>query len=215
MEMGKTQEPSDRIARLVDEAVQAHRELSRPKGVFETITAEEFASIYPGEGLNEPKTPLERIYPQAAQLALFAVTLGREIGGRIEQLFSDNDFALGFVLDSVASEAAELAADRLEEQYEGYLARIGAIDSCSAHLRYSPGYCGWHISGQGKLFERLRPKEIGIELNESFLMQPLKSISGILVSGEREIHFFDNNYKFCTACRTQTCRERLKHLMET
>jgi cobalamin-dependent methionine synthase I len=143
------------------------------------------------------------------------VTLGAQVSGRIEALFSHNDFALGYVLDTVASEAAEVAADRLEDEYEGYLAEIAAWDSSSAHLRYSPGYCGWHISGQRKLFDRLRPEEIGIELNRSFLMQPLKSISGVLVSGPREIHFFNNNYRFCAACTTLSCRERLKPLIET
>jgi hypothetical protein len=215
MELGQGQEPSDRITKLVDDAVQTYRVLSRPRGMFEIITAEEFVSIYPGEGLNELKTPLAEIYPQAAQLALFAVTLGQEVSRRIEELFSNNDFALGYVLDGVASEAAELTADQLEGEYDRHLAEIGAKDSSSAHLRYSPGYCGWHISGQRKLFARLRPEEIGIELNASFLMQPLKSISGTLVSGEREIHFFDNNYKFCAVCTTQSCRERMKHIMET
>jgi hypothetical protein len=215
MELGRDQAPSERIARLVDDAVGTYRDLSRPRGVFETITAEEFVSIYPGEGLNEPKTPLAQIHPKANRLALFAVTLGAEVSQRIEELFERNDFALGYALDAVASEGAELTADRLQEQYENYLAEVGAKDSSSAHLRYSPGYCGWHISGQRKLFERLRPEEIGIELNASCLMQPLKSISGIVVSGEREIHFFDNNYKFCAACTTQSCRARLKHIMKT
>jgi hypothetical protein len=213
MELGTDKEPPEKIAELVDDAFDAYGELVRARGVFETVTRDEFASIYPGEGSNEAKTPLADIFPQTNQLALFAVTLGGPVSGRIEALFGSNDFALGYVLDTVASEAAEVAADRLEDEYEGYLAEIGAWDSSSAHLRYSPGYCGWHISGQRKLFDRLRPEEIGIELNPSYLMQPLKSISGVVVSGPREIHVFNNNFRFCAACTTLSCRERIKPLL--
>jgi hypothetical protein len=134
MDLGGDKKPSERITKLVDGAFATFQGLGRPKGVFETITAAEFVSIYPGEGLNEPKTPLGEIYPKADRLALFAVTLGPEVSRRIEELFGDNDFALGYVLDSVASEAAECAADRLEEQFDGYLTEIEAKDSSSAHL---------------------------------------------------------------------------------
>jgi hypothetical protein len=76
-------------------------------------------------------------------------------------------------------------------------------------LRYSPGYCGWDITGQRQLFQALRPEEIGITLRESCLMEPLKSISGVLVAARPEVHRFDNNYPFCSACTTQTCRSRI------
>jgi hypothetical protein len=214
MELGPDKKPPKKVVKLVDDAFDAFGKLVRARGVFEAVTVDEFALIYPGEGSNAPKTPLAGIYPQAVQLALFAVTLGDKVSGRIETLFGGNDFALGYVLDTVASEAAEVAADRLEKEYERYLTGVGAWDASSAHLRYSPGYCGWHISGQKKLFDRLRPGEIGIDLNSSCLMQPLKSISGVMVSGPREIHLFNNNYPFCAACATLSCRKRLKPLID-
>ena len=55
-------------------------------------------------------------------------------------------------------------------------------------LRYSPGYCGWHVSGQINLFNTLTPEKIGITLGESCLMNPLKSVSGVLVAGPPNIH---------------------------
>jgi hypothetical protein len=76
-------------------------------------------------------------------------------------------------------------------------------------LRYSPGYCGWDITGQRQLFRALRPEEIGITLRESCLMEPLKSISGVLVAARPEVHRFDNNYPFCRVCTMRTCRSRM------
>jgi hypothetical protein len=55
----------------------------------------------------------------------------------------------------------------------------------------------------------LRPEEIGITLRESCLMEPLKSISGVLVAARPEDHRFDNTYQFCRTCSTQTCRSRI------
>lgn len=80
-------------------------------------------------------------------------------------------------------------------------------------LRYSPGYCGWHISGQKALFAALRPEEIGISLRESFLMEPLKSISGVIVGGPGRIHEFEPSYPFCAECKSRSCRERIKHVL--
>jgi cobalamin-dependent methionine synthase I len=85
------------------------------------------------------------------------------------------------MLDAVASTAAEMAADAVERNYLKRLRVENQEANSTAVLRYSPGYCGWHVSGQKKLFEFLQPAEIGITLLESFLMTPLKSISGVLL----------------------------------
>ena len=88
----------------------------------------------------------------------------------------------------------------------------GRAPAGDVFLRYSPGYCGWDITGQRKLFHALRPEEIGITLRESCLMEPLKSISGVLVAARPEDHRFDNTYQFCRTCSTQTCRSRIAEI---
>jgi hypothetical protein len=80
-------------------------------------------------------------------------------------------------------------------------------------LPYSPGYCGWHVSGQAKLFEVLRPQRIGISLNASHLMVPLKSVSGVLVAAEPEVHDFDIDFEFCSDCADQECRGRIQAVL--
>lgn len=88
------------------------------------------------------------------------------------------------------------------------------MDTSAATMLFSPGYCGWHVSGQKRLFESLRPDEIGIELSESFLMQPLKSVSGVIVVGPREIFDFDDAFSFCDECSTHSCRDRIRTVLE-
>jgi hypothetical protein len=41
-------------------------------------------------------------------------------------------------------------------------------------------------------------------------MQPLKSVSGVILAGPRTIHRFPPTYDFCDRCETRTCRDRLR-----
>lgn len=208
----RNREPDPRTRELLEAAAELYRDLVRPKGLYAQSDPAAFARIYEGEGRNEPVSPLQDIYPRASCLALFAVTAGGPVSVRIQELFAEREFALGAVLDATASEGAELAGEYLERQYLQGLRDEGAADSTTSILRYSPGYCGWDLTGQRALFAALRPEQIGIRLTESCLMEPVKSISGAMVCGPVEIHDFDNDYRFCEQCRTKGCRTRLKDL---
>lgn len=194
-----------------------------PRGVVAPITKTDFEEVYKGEGQNEPTTPVGDIAPRADDLALFAVTLGPRISAEIEQRHRANDLAQAYMLDSIASIAADRAAAILQDRWEDSLKRQSDGSPAESPqsrgglraLRYSPGYCGWHVSGQRKLFDYLRPGRIGLSLRTSFLMDPLKSVSGVLVAGPKEIHDFPDTYNFCSDCDTRGCRERIQELCET
>jgi hypothetical protein len=205
----------DRINGLVDTAFDLFRELAEPVGIMTDISPSQFAAVYNGSGGNEPEAPLYHIFPRADHLALFALTLGQKVSRKIEKLFAENDFALGAMLDAAASVGADRGGTFAESRFrESLLKRQKEAPSggATAVLLYSPGYCGWHISSQQKLFKYLHPEEIGIRLNDSFLMTPLKSISGVLVAGAPRIHIFQNNYSFCRECRTRSCLARINRI---
>jgi hypothetical protein len=204
--------PPDRVKVLYDSAEVLFYKMVAPIGIMADISIHEFADIYTGNGLNEPDTPLEHIYPQADYLALFAFTLGAEISREIETQYKNKNLAMAYMLDSTASYSADKAAEAAQRIFLDRLLSIGKADESTRVLLYSPGYCGWHVSGQRKLFDYLKPEEIGITLNESFLMIPLKSISGVLVAGKANIHRFPPNYPFCALCQTHNCRERMNFL---
>ncbi len=202
-------QPPQRVRELYDSAEKLFYKLAAPVGIIADIPMEDFARIYPGNGMNEPDTPLEHIFPRANHLALFAFTLGPGISREIEQQLNNRQLSMGYMLDAVASYSADKASEAGQIFFHKRLAAEGRASESTRVLLYSPGYCGWHVSGQKKLFEFLNPEEIGIRLNERFLMVPLKSISGVLVAGEAGIHRFKNNYPFCAHCRTHHCRERM------
>jgi len=203
---------SARIEEIFEQAMKVFLESARPAAIINDVSVPEFGQIYEGEGRNEGRTPVADIYPRAGNVALFAATVGEKVSAMIEGLFRSNDFAEGCMLDSIASEAAERVADSIQNTYSKYLYDKGKVNKSSGILRYSPGYCGWHISGQKKLFAYLKPEKIGITLTDSYLMKPLKSISGAIIAGPREIHKFKNDYPCCEKCDTQSCLERMQSL---
>ncbi len=202
----------DRVAALVDDAFEIYSRLVDPVGIRAEVSVEEFSAIYRGDGRNAPRTPLEGIFPDARRLALFAVTVGEAVCVEILRLFGDGDPPLGYTLDTIASAGAESLAAVMARDYQDSLSKSGSIGPDMRVLPYSPGYCGWHVSGQGKLFDVLRPEQIGVSLNASYLMQPVKSVSGVLVAADKEVHEFDIDFDFCTDCADQECRERIQSI---
>ncbi len=195
-------------ASLVAQASDLYLRRAEPRALVDDIERDEFAAIYAGEGRNDSPSPVADIFPLASHLALFVVTLGDAISREIARRFEIRDFAVGHMLDGIASAAAESAARRAALRR---LAAAAGEDSSGPGLRaleYSPGYCGWDVSGQRKLFARLQPEEIGVRLNDSCLMQPLKSVSGVIIVGAAEIHRVAEVYPCCAKCRTRDCRAR-------
>jgi hypothetical protein len=201
-----------RIERLHADAADLFAAHVAPAGVLADVTADGFAEIYGGEGRNAPAGPVSEIFPRAEHLALFAVTLGSGIGTALTECFAARDFALAYMLDAMASVGADQAAEVAEQRYGAILRSRGWTTPDGAALRYSPGYCGWDVSGQQKLFAYLQPGVIGLTLTPSCVMQPLKSVSGVLIAGPRTIHRFRPSWDFCDQCEDRTCRGRLGEL---
>lgn len=202
----------ERLAPLFAQAAALFAAHVQPAGIVTDVSGEEFAEVYRGEGRNAPRSVVAEIAPRAEHLALFAVTLGAGVSDVLRRCFAVHEYALASVLDAMASVAADDAADRGERHFEARLRADGWATQDGAVLRYSPGYCGWDVTGQRRLFARLQPAAIGLALTDSCLMQPMKSVSGVFIAGPRRIHHFATDYPFCDACETRTCRERLRVL---
>jgi hypothetical protein len=199
------------IQELLVKVMELFTANTQPAGILSEVSITDFKEIFRGEGENAPEVPLQHIFPRADRLALFALTMGSKVSARIKECFKKNDFALGSMLDSVASLAAENAVEVYEENFYKLTKKKNTARE-NYVLSYSPGYCGWHISSQKNIFEYLHPERIGISLNDSYLMSPIKSVTGVLVDGKKEIHIFEANFPFCSSCKHHSCKQRMKKL---
>lgn len=197
---------------LVDAALAAFEESAAPVGMEADLSRDEFAEVYAGSRGNAQDSVVGDVFPRAGALSLFVVTMGPGVSEAITRRFGERDFALATALDAIASAAADRAAELVERRVETRLRADGRLGGAGAALRYSPGYCGWHVSGQAALFRHLKPECIGVRLTEAGFMHPEKSVSGVILAGPREIHRFSPAYPFCAECSTHSCLARVRSL---
>lgn len=200
---------SEKVSCNLTKAYDLFCHMAVPVAVVKDITYPYFQTIYLGQGKNEPKTPLNDIMAEEAVYFLFALTLGSGVSKQISNLFSKGEYLLGHLFDLVCSIGIETFADDIIKKYFTRELLRGTLKDSDIMLRYSPGYCGWHITAQKMLHEYLQSSDIGISLTEAFYMKPMKSISGVIIGCNPLKHDFNNNYPFCGNCRTKTCRKRL------
>lgn len=134
---------------------------------------------------------------KSERAALFICTAGPEIGNKSRQLMNERDLLTGYLYDVVGSEVVEAAADLMQGDIEQEAARSGL----KITNRYSPGYCGWDVAEQHRLFSFFPDNYCRISLTASALMDPVKSVSGIIGIGEN----VKRNSYTCTMCDMDDC----------
>lgn len=135
-----------------------------------------------------------------SEIFVFVCTIGKYIEERTHKLFFEGDSLTAFILDRIASELVESTADLLEQKIISDFLKEGY----NLSNRYSPGYCGWSVSEQKKLFSLMPDKFCGVELTESSLMIPIKSISGIYGA---DLNLIRKDYH-CEICDDEFCYKR-------
>ena len=132
--------------------------------------------------------------------ALFIATAGNEYVGYQHRLTDEGDMVRIYIADALGSVIAEKCADMLE------ICLQESIDKLGWHHtnRFSPGYCGWHVSQQQQLFPLFQGHTCGVRLTDSSLMLPIKSVSGIIGIG-KEVRRLDYT---CGLCNFEKCYKR-------
>jgi len=111
---------------------------------------------------------------------VFAATIGHDLENWSKQQMKAGNSLEGYIIDIVGSELAEKTADYLHN----HLQSLTESNGYGITNRYSPGYCNWPVTDQHNLFKLFGESNYGIELSESSLMLPVKSVSGIMGVGK-------------------------------
>lgn len=126
---------------------------------------------------------------------LFVATAGNDFEMFQSEIKSSGDIYKEFLVDALGSAIAEAVVKELCKDVELRTNGMGVS------YPYSPGYCGWHVSQQQKIFTLLPDYPCGITLNASSLMTPIKSVSGVIAVGKNVI-----KQKYgCELCKKKDC----------
>ena len=146
---------------------------------------------------------ISTLLENSTRFAIFAATAGNRFQEMANSVKKEGDMLKIYLMDIVGTCIAEKAGEKMEEYLENEIGNLMHTN------RFSPGYCGWHLTEQRKIFELMGGNPCGISLSEVCLMTPIKSISGIIGIGEN----VSRKQYACSYCELETCYKK-KDMMD-
>jgi len=182
--------PAARWHEAIETGIAEARGLIVPRARWVEVEPPALGILFAGE------TPVAPIASRGKCRA-FVATIGDALEARVRDHLASGRYLEGILLDAAGSVAVESVCDQVERGCAG--------DGPSA--RFSPGYCMWPLESQRRLFALLQPEEIGVTLLPSMLMQPLKSVSGLVVEAALS-EDLDVPAEDCAQCDATGCARR-------
>lgn len=163
---------------LIEEGLSRCGAAGRPAGIYGLfpITGREETGVRIGDTFFKGAS-LARLLNQSEQAVLMAATVGEGPARAIEELTRQNRLSDAVILDAVASEMTDHCLDHMTDILAREWARRGYKPT--PH-RYSPGYGDVSIELQRAIFALLDAGRLGIEITDSCMLLPLKSVFAIL-----------------------------------
>lgn len=181
--------PDGRWEETIAAEISEARSLVSPRARFRPLDRETMDGLFAGP------TPVEAI-AQRGRSWVFVATIGPSLESRVRERMGRGDLLEGVILDSCGSVAVEAICGMVERACAGG----------GSSARFSPGYCMWRLEGQRRVFDLLRPEDLGIRLMPSMLMHPLKSVSGVVVQAPSEELLVPD--EICDQCDARGCTRR-------
>jgi len=190
----------------MNDVIKRIKQILRPRFCFFAteglLNLQEDTLTVSGTSLNVGRI-ISRQLRGSAAFAFFVATAGIEFEYFQQQLKREGDMVKVFLVDAIGSVIAEKTADMMEESLQADIAERGWRHT----NRFSPGYCGWHVSQQQLLFPLFgEATPCGVKLTDSSLMVPIKSVSGVIGLGPnvRKLEYS------CGLCDYKDCYKRRK-----
>ncbi|WP_294546981.1 vitamin B12 dependent-methionine synthase activation domain-containing protein [uncultured Bacteroides sp.] len=191
--------PDDTVCSFIKEVQAEISSLCVPRYMYQILEARQVAGkrIQAGGVEFSPGGIIGSYLSGLSHICLFVATAGREYDAYLHRLKTQGDIMKEYVADSIGSVIAEACVTLIDKELE-------ANSELRHSLPYSPGYCGWNICEQQKLFSLFPPQPCGITLSDSFLMSPVKSVSGFFGLGKE---LLPQPYR-CEICTNKHCYKR-------
>jgi hypothetical protein len=139
-------------------------------------------------------------FKNVEKIAVIICTAGAILEELTKQHFDKDETLIGYSLDAFGTLITDKVLQNVTQQLRESMLSLGfSITGC-----YCPGYCDWSLYEQEKLFSLLPDRFCGVTLNDSCLMSPLKSLSGLIGIG----HDVKEDFPQCRICNMGNCYMR-------
>jgi len=128
------------------------------------------------EGLVFESQHLARFLRNCSQIVLMAATAGTGILDAIEKDIEGSNVTHGVVLDATASEMVDASLDWIMDYFNRTLLRENRR---LLRKRYSAGYGDLPLETQKTMYQLLQLDRIGVQITESCILVPEKSVTAI------------------------------------
>ena len=154
---------------------------------YEHLSCQGVFDIFPIEGHEEDTIVVEggesfknamaaRVLAKSEDMVIYAAT----VKGYDEFEASADNFMKTFIIDAWGTTFAECAGSWLKKYVEKHVLDQDVHTTCA----WSPGQHGVDIRLQRNVFRMIQPEDIGVQLNDSCMMQPQKSITSFFGVGK-------------------------------
>lgn len=196
---------SRRLSQRVERCIEETRDIINPRILYTTSDVNKIDknSLQLSNNVTLKSARMSHSLKGCDSVTVFVATIGEKIDELIEEAMKENRLSDAYIYDAIGSVAVEEAVDNFQKTFDE---KAKEKDETTT-LRFSPGYCDWQIQEQKKLFDLLSNKELKVELSDSCLMTPRKSVSGVFgICDSKDVNKEDTNP--CKRCGMRSCIAR-------
>jgi hypothetical protein len=182
-------------------------ELIKPAAAWDTFPIREFRHerLVLANGTRIGGGPVATVVAGATDLVLGVCTVGDAISQRISEQLRSEQRLRALFLDDLGSWAVDQVRQQLCRMIEG----DATSRDLHASASLSPGESEWSVAEQAVIFSLVDAREIGVTLNESMVMSPVKSLSMMIGVGPGPLGVEGaSNCDFCTIRERCSYRQR-------
>jgi hypothetical protein len=201
----KDRKVSGRLSRKIDKHIAGLKSRIRPIVFFTTIKIQkiEGGTLTLEGGIKLKSAKISKTLGKCDRITFFLATIGEQVDDVIKTSMRKKKLSDAYIYDAIGSAAVEATVEDFQNKMDSKVKEKNQRTT----LRFSPGYCDWKINEQKKVFSVLENDLIDVDLNESYLMAPRKSVSGVFGIGSSELVDKDETNP-CRLCGMHTCVAR-------
>ncbi len=196
---------SGRLSKKIDKQLAGLEKMMRPKVLYTTkkIRKIEGSTVTLEGDVKLKSAKISKTFKKCDQITFFLATVGEQVDNIISSSLKEKKLSDAYIYDAIGSAAVEATVEEFQNRVESKANEKNRRTT----LRFSPGYCDWKINEQKKVFSVLKNDLIDVDLSESYLMAPRKTVSGVFGIGSSELVDKDETNP-CRICGMKTCVAR-------